>query len=80
MNCLSDEVQRYNKEFMQSNLLYINIPANIISIFEDAEKILDDRFSKTAPDWRADFIFDPRTRRKPISKFTKLKNIFINPQ
>ena len=80
LKCLSDEIQRYNKEFMQSDLLYITIPENTKSIFEDAETAIDNKFSVTNPEWRSEFIFNPATRRKPVSKWTKIKNIFINPK
>lgn len=77
---LTNEIERYNKEFMQSDLLYITIPENTKPIFEDAETAIDNKFSVTNPEWRSEFIFNPATRRKPVSKWTKIKNIFINPK
>lgn len=80
LKCLSDEIQRYNNEFMQSKLLYITIPKNTVEIYKDAEKILDNKFSSTNPDWRSDFVFNPESRRSKVTIWTKINNIFINPQ
>lgn len=65
---------------MQSDLLYITIPENTKPIFADVETTLDEKFSATDPDWRSEFIFNPAARRKAVSKWTKIKNVFINPQ
>lgn len=80
LKCLSDEIQRYNNEFMQSELLYITIPENTVEIYKEAEKVLDNKFSSTAPNWRSDFIFNSESRRLKVGIWTKINNIFINPQ
>ena len=77
---LTNEIERYNNDFMQSNILYISIPENTVVIFEEAEDALSNRFSPTNPDWRSEFIFNPTTRRNKISIWTKINNIFINPK